>query len=89
VPTLAEQGLPQYGFSVYMGLVAPAGTPREAVQKLAQALKAAQASEAVRDRFRRDGAEAGTVSPEEFNEFLRQDMQRTVKVASELGMARE
>lgn len=29
VPTLAEQGLPNYSFFVYMGLVAPAGTPRE------------------------------------------------------------
>ncbi|HYF16751.1 MAG TPA: tripartite tricarboxylate transporter substrate binding protein [Ramlibacter sp.] len=89
IPTLAEQGMGHYSFTVYMGLVAPAGTPREVVQRLAQALKAAQDSEPVRDRFRRDGAEPGTLSPEGFTEFLRRDMQRTLKVASDLGMAKE
>ena len=56
------------------------GTPKEVVQRLSQALRAALASEPVRERFRRDGAEAGSTSPEEFTEFLRQDMQRTMKV---------
>lgn len=89
IPTLAEQGLKDYSFHVYMGLVAPAGTPKEVVQRLAQALKSAQASEPVRDRFRRDGAEAGSMSPEEFTAFLRRDMERTVKVAADLGLAKE
>ena len=72
-----------------MGLVAPAGTPKAVVQRLSQALRYAQGSDSVRERFGRDGAEAGTLSPEEFTEFLKQDYQRTVKVVSDLGLAKE
>ena len=89
VPTLAEQGLPSYSFFVYMGLVVPAGTPKDVVQRLSQALRHAQASDTVGDRFKRDGAEAGSMSAEEFTEFLRQDYQRTVKVVADLGLPRE
>jgi tripartite-type tricarboxylate transporter receptor subunit TctC len=89
VPTLAEQGLPGYSYSVYLGLLAPAGTPKEVVQRLGQALNAALASEPVRERFRRDGADPGTLNPEAFNDFLRQDLQRTVKVVGDLGLAKE
>lgn len=89
IPTLAEQGLPNYSFYVYMGLTAPAGTPTPVVMRLAKALKAAQASEAVRERFRKDSAEAGNMSPEEFTEFLRQDLQRNIKVVADLGIPKE
>ncbi|SPC18446.1 Bug family tripartite tricarboxylate transporter substrate binding protein [Cupriavidus taiwanensis] len=89
IPTLAEQGLPNYSFYVYMGLAAPAGTPTPVVMRLAKALKAAQANEAVRERFRKDSAEAGNLSPEEFTEFLRQDLQRNIKVVADLGIPKE
>jgi tripartite-type tricarboxylate transporter receptor subunit TctC len=89
VPTLAEQGLSNYSFFVYLGLVVPAATPKDVVQRLAQALRHAQASDTVADRFNRDGAEAGSMSPDEFTEFLKQDYQRTVKVVSDLGLPRE
>ncbi|WP_051974737.1 tripartite tricarboxylate transporter substrate binding protein [Cupriavidus necator] len=89
IPTLAEQGLPDYSFYVYMGLAAPAGTPTSVVMRLAKALKAAQASEAVRERFRRDSAEAGNMSPEEFTAFLRQDLQRYIKVVADLSIPKE
>lgn len=89
IPTLTEQGLPNYSFYVYMGLIAPAGTPKEIVQRLSQSLSAALSSESVRDRFRRDGAEAGNTTSDEFTEFLKKDMQRTIKVASDLGLPKE
>lgn len=89
IPTLAEQGLPGYSFYVYLGLLAPAATPKEIVDRLAQALRAALSSDTVAARLRYDGAEAGRMSPEEFTAFLRQDAVRTVKVASDMGYARE
>lgn len=89
IPTLAEQGLPDYSFYVYMGLAAPAGTPTPVIERLAKALKAAQASEAVRERFRKDSAEAGNMSPEEFTGLLRQDLQRYIKVVADLGIPKE
>lgn len=89
LPTLAEQGLPGYSFYVYLGLLVPAATPKEVVDRLAQALRTALRSEAVAARFRSDGAEAGAMSPGEFTTFLRQDAARTLKVASDLGYAKE
>lgn len=89
IPTLAEQGLPDYSFFVYLGLVAPADTPKEVVQRLSQALKTALATEQVRERFKRDGAEPGTMSPKEFTDFLQRDTQRTVKLAADLGLQKE
>jgi len=89
VPTLAEQGLPNYSFIVYSGLVVRAGTPKEVVQRLSEALKVAVSSEAVRERLRKDGAEAWLLSPEAFDEFMRQDSQRIAKLATEMGMQKQ
>ncbi|MFT3814874.1 MAG: tripartite tricarboxylate transporter substrate binding protein [Acidovorax sp.] len=89
IPTLAEQGLPQYSFYVYLGLLAPAGTPKDVVQRLSKALQAALASDAVKERLRSDGAEAGSMSPDEFTKFLKEDAARTQKVVADLGYAKE
>lgn len=89
IPTLAEQGLSNYNFFVYMGLVAPAGTPKEVVQRLYEALRFAQASELVRERFAKDGAEAGQMTPAEFTDYLKQDHRRTIKVATDLNLPKE
>lgn len=89
IPTLAEQGLPNYSFYVYLGLLAPANVPKDVVPRLAKALRTALASEPVKKRFRNDAAEAGRMSPEEFTKFLKEDAARTEKVATDLGYAKE
>lgn len=89
VPTLAEQGLPNFNFYVWHGLLAPAGTPRQVVQQLNDALRFALATEPVRDGLKRDGAEPGQTTPEQFTEFLRQDMLRTVKVLADMGLSKD
>ena len=89
VPTIAEQGLPNYSYTIYNGLLVRADTPKEIVQRLAEALNAVVASDAVRDRFRRDGTEALALSPAEFNEFLRQDSARIAKLAADMGMQKQ
>ncbi len=64
-------------------------TPKDLVQRLYEALRFAQASEAVRERFAKDGAEAGKMTPEEFTEYLKQDHRRTIKVANDLNLPKE
>ncbi|MFT4101920.1 MAG: tripartite tricarboxylate transporter substrate binding protein [Burkholderiaceae bacterium] len=86
IRTLAEQGVPGYSYTVYLGLVAPAGTPNEIIQRLAGALKKAQESPVVRERFRLDGAESGTMTPEAFTQFLQQDLERTKKLVADLNL---
>ena len=89
IPTLAEQGLPNYSFYVYLGLLAPANVPKDVVPRLAKALRTALNSDTVKQRFRSDAAEPGTMSPEEFTRFLKEDAARTEKVVADLGYAKE
>lgn len=89
IPTLAEQGLPQYRFHVYLGLLAPAGVPTDTVRRLSKALQAALASDAVKERLRNDGAEAADMGPEEFTRFLKEDAAHMQRVATDLGYEKE
>ncbi len=89
IPTLAEQGIPGYSYTVYLGLLAPAGTPEEIVQRLGRALRVALASAPVRERLRRDGAEPGTMTPEAFTKFLQNDQQHTTNVVADLNLPKE
>ena len=67
LPTVAEAGpLPGYEAVLHYGIVAPAGTPRPVVDKLAAAMKAAMAEADVRERIAADGAEVMAMTPEEY-----------------------
>jgi len=57
VPTVAESGLPGYEGSLWMGVMAPAGTPAAIVDKLGRAFIAAVKAPEVRERLTRDGVE--------------------------------
>jgi len=66
LPTVAEAGLPGFAAVLHYGIVAPAGTPRPIVDKLAGALKTAVASPDVQGRIAADGAEVMGSTPEEY-----------------------
>ena len=66
LPTVAESGLPGYAAVLHYGIVAPAGTPKPIVDKLAAALRAAIASPDVQARIATDGAEVMGMSPDEY-----------------------
>lgn len=89
VPTVADQGLPGYSYSVWLGLLAPAGTPPEAVQKLSEALRAAQTSKELSERFKSEGSDATPSSPAEFNAFLKRELADVQKLVATLGWAKE
>ncbi len=57
IPTVAESGLPGYEGSLWMGVLAPAGTPLAVVDKLSKAFIAAVKAPEVRERLTRDGVE--------------------------------
>jgi tripartite-type tricarboxylate transporter receptor subunit TctC len=66
VPTVAEAALPGYEAVLHYGIVAPAGTPRPAIERLSAALRAAVASDEVKARIADDGAEPVGSTPEEY-----------------------
>ena len=66
LPTVAEAGLPGYEAVLHYGIVAPARTPHEIVEKLNGALNAALANEDVKRRLAVDGAETLASTPEQY-----------------------
>lgn len=59
VPTVAEQGLPGYEGILWIGMMAPAGTPKAVIDRLAAASARAVRTPQVVERFRHDGIEPG------------------------------
>jgi tripartite-type tricarboxylate transporter receptor subunit TctC len=66
LPTVAEAALPGYAAVLHYGIVAPAGTPKPIVDKLAAALRVAIALPDVQRRIAADGAEVMGMTPEEY-----------------------
>ena len=81
VPTLAESGIAGYEASTFLGLLAPAGTPRPVILKLNDALAKAVANKTVNDRFRSLGADPGASSPQEFAKIIRDELNKWRRVA--------
>ena len=88
LPTLAEAaGLPNLeDMSVWLGLVAPKGTPRQVIQKLQQKVESILADPAVRQRAERTGSYPMTQTPDAFAAFIRQEANRWSSVLKETGL---
>lgn len=84
-PTIAEQGLPGYSYTVYNGLLARAGTPKPAVEKLEQAIRTIVASTGFEEQCRVDGLNPMPITSEQFAQRIAQDTQKVVA----LGLPKE
>jgi tripartite-type tricarboxylate transporter receptor subunit TctC len=81
VPTMAEAGMPDFDTSLWLGLVAPAGTPRPIVEKLADAAHKAMHAPAAVETLRKQGYEPLDAGPDEFAAFIRSETVRWSAVA--------
>jgi tripartite-type tricarboxylate transporter receptor subunit TctC len=70
LPTMAEAGMPDFDTSIWFGLMAPAGTPPEIVDKLAHAVPEAIKSSEAQTALRSQGFDPLTGGPEEFARFI-------------------
>jgi tripartite-type tricarboxylate transporter receptor subunit TctC len=80
LPTFIESGLPGFEAGTWYALMAPAGTPREIVNRLNRAVVDAVQLPDVREKFHAMGAEALTSTPEQTAEFVRSEIARWGKV---------
>ena len=69
VPTFREQGV-DFSYYFWLGLLTLASTPREVVQRLAQALRYATSNNEYQQRMRDEGSVPGTLTPEQFQDYL-------------------
>lgn len=80
LPSIAESGVPGYESAVWMGMLAPAGTPREIVDKMSIAMKAVLDAPDVKTTLRGQGLDTVGSTPDEFSKFLARDIERYAKV---------
>jgi len=76
IPTIAESGLPGFDISTWFGVFAPAGTPREALDRLHAEFAKALAAPDVREKMVNMGAEPVGNRPEEFAAFVRAEAEK-------------
>jgi tripartite-type tricarboxylate transporter receptor subunit TctC len=86
VPTMTEAGFPGFEFATWFAVVAPAGTPREILERLnAEIVKAANIPE-VRNRLVDQGYDVEASSPARLTESIRDGLARMGKVIREAGI---
>ena len=85
IPTVAESGFAGFETGSFQGIVAPAGTPPEIVNKLHSTVMAILATPEMRDRLDKAGAEVRAQSPAQFGAFIRGEKERWAKVIRESG----
>jgi tripartite-type tricarboxylate transporter receptor subunit TctC len=85
LPTLAEGPLPGFSVSTWQALVAPAGTPREIVQRLNAEVVKALALPDVKERFLSFGTDAASSTPQELGRLLAGEVSRIGRIAKDVG----
>jgi tripartite-type tricarboxylate transporter receptor subunit TctC len=85
VPTIAEAGVPGYEATVWIGLLAPAGTPREIVAKLNGEIAKLVRTEEMKKLLVPTGMEPNPDTPEQFGAYLKADYDKWGKVVRESG----
>ncbi len=89
VPTMAEAGLKGYETSTWGGVLAPAGTPKDIVDKLNAEMNKALAAPDVRQRMLDAGIEPAGGTPQQFAGFIQSEMAKWGKVAKTAGIQPE
>jgi tripartite-type tricarboxylate transporter receptor subunit TctC len=86
VPTMSEAGLAGYDIGLWFGLLAPAGTPREIVDRLARATNEALKAPDVVSPLKAAGLDPLGSSPEEFAKYIASEIQKGARVAEAAGL---
>ena len=86
IPTVAEGGLPGFEYWSWMGICAPAGTPKQVVARLNHDIVHILRTQQARDWFAAQGGEPMPETPEEFAAFIRSEYDRWGKVVREAGI---
>lgn len=86
VPTANEAGVPGYEATIWLGIMAPAGTPKDVVERLNAEVGKVIARPAVREAWARQGAVPMTMTPAQFETYLKGDIDKWAKVIQRAGI---
>ena len=86
VPTLAESGLPNVDAGIWVGLLAPPGTPADIVNKLSEAANEALTTPMVKKAMDAQGIDPLGSTPAEFAKFIDADIKKWEEVLTDAGL---
>ncbi len=86
VPTVSEAGVPGYEATIWLGIMAPTGTPKAIVDKLNAEINKVLAKPDVKAAWAKQGAVPITMSPSEFDKYLRGDIEKWANVIQKAGI---
>ncbi|MES2688111.1 MAG: tripartite tricarboxylate transporter substrate binding protein [Pseudomonadota bacterium] len=87
VPTTAEAGVPGSEFNFWIGMMAPAKTPRDIVNRLNDEVVKALNTPEVKERFATLGADAWTLKPEQFDAYIKDEIKSNAVLVKAAGLA--
>jgi tripartite-type tricarboxylate transporter receptor subunit TctC len=85
VPTLNEAGVPGYDAVIWLGIMAPAGTPRSIIDRLNTEITRATNAPEMKDAWAKQGAVAMAMSPDEFGRYIREDIDKWARIVKISG----
>jgi len=86
VPTISESGVPGYEATIWLGLMAPKGTPKAVVNQLNEAVSKIVGQPEVRQLWSKQGAVAMVMTPEAFEKYTRDDIAKWARVIKSAGI---
>jgi tripartite-type tricarboxylate transporter receptor subunit TctC len=86
IPTLAEAGVPGYEATIWLGLMAPAATPKPVLEQLSSAVAKIINAPDVKENWGKQGAAPMAMTPEQFGKFVREDIAKWSKLVKDTGM---
>jgi tripartite-type tricarboxylate transporter receptor subunit TctC len=89
VPTLAESALPGFNSISWLGLLAPAGTPQEIVEKISADVRAVLAADEVKARYVALGGVPRGTTPAQFEQLIAQDRKRYAQIIKDRKITAE
>jgi len=89
VPTVAEAGVPGYEAVIWLGVMAPAKTPPSVLRKLNAEIARIATTPEVKQEWAAQGATAMTLSVEEFDRYLRADIDKWAQIVRKAGIKAE
>jgi tripartite-type tricarboxylate transporter receptor subunit TctC len=89
VPTVHEAGVPNYEATIWLGLLAPKGTPRAIVDKLNEAVSKIASQPDVRQQWGRQGATPMVMTPAAFDKYIQDDIAKWARVIKSANIKAE
>jgi tripartite-type tricarboxylate transporter receptor subunit TctC len=86
LPTIAEAALPGYSVTNWIGVFAPAGTPRDVIVKLNREIVRIMQAPDIQKRLANEGAKFTPLTPDEFTAFVKAEIAKWAKVVKEAGI---